>query len=398
MKRVLLILLGGLLLIAVALFANRLMQRAEPYDEVIKLGPSPEARANPYLAAEYFLRKQGIKVDQYHRLGAVYSRPSRGKTLLLLSSRDAMSPKQNEQLLQWTAKGGHLVVIAERLWNEEQGSSGDALLDGLGVQQYATERPRHAEENTQSKHGDMASKEHQDNYPQLTKLYLENEAAPAYIDFDQRYELYDANNQAHVWANSAEATHLLQLYYGEGLITVLSDAWIWESDQLADYDNAWLLWYLTQDSEVALVYNPDKDNLLTLLLRHFGPALLALALLLGLALWHFSLREGPLLQAQEKSRRQLLEHLRGSAEFLLHQRGQKQLLQNLQTDVLRRARRRHPGFERLAVAEQWRILARLSRLPSSAISQAMRPLPNKNFSANDFTRQVTHLQTLRNVL
>ncbi|MBP8238075.1 MAG: DUF4350 domain-containing protein, partial [Pseudomonas sp.] len=78
--------------------------------------------------------------------------------------------------------------------------------------------------------------------------------------------------------------------------------------------------------------------------------------------------------------------------------GQHSLLQGLQQDIQRRARHRHPGFERLAVAEQWQVLSRLTRQPSSVISQAMRPLPKQRLAAADFTRQVANLQTLRNAL
>ncbi|WP_410129723.1 hypothetical protein, partial [Klebsiella pneumoniae] len=39
-----------------------LTSRLQPYTETIDLGPSPEARRNPYLAAELFLRKQGVTV------------------------------------------------------------------------------------------------------------------------------------------------------------------------------------------------------------------------------------------------------------------------------------------------------------------------------------------------
>ena len=31
-----------------------------PYEEVVDRGPAPEALANPYLAAEHFLRQQGL--------------------------------------------------------------------------------------------------------------------------------------------------------------------------------------------------------------------------------------------------------------------------------------------------------------------------------------------------
>jgi hypothetical protein len=110
------------------------------------------------------------------------------------------------------------------------------------------------------------------------------------------------------------------------------------------------------------------------------------------------MRHGPLQAPASRARRQLEEHLRGSADFLLRRSGQHSLLKGLQQDINRRARRRHPGFEKLAVAEQWQVLGRLTRLPAKDISQAMRPLPPQRLSASDFTRQVAHLQTLRNAL
>lgn len=406
MSRTLRIGLLVLLVLILGLLGNYLLQRAESYEEVVTHGPSPEARANPYLAAEQFLRKQGIEVTRADNLTGLDSLPSRGHTLLLLANRSNLTPRQNERLLEWTARGGHLLFVAERMWDEEQGKSGDGLLDKLNVQQYPVEKLDEEEaEQASDEAGDEqepasedGEEQSQDAYPYLTKLYLENEQAPAYVDFDTDFHLYDANNLAHVWANSGEATHLLQIYHGDGLISIVSDAWVWQNENLGNYDNAWLLWYLSQDSAVTLVYNADRDNLLTLLQRHFAPALLALGLLIVLVLWHVGQRRGPLLQPQPASRRQLQEHLRAAADFLLRQGGQQRLLSNLQQDILRRARRRHPGFERLAVADQWQILGRLSRQPSTIISQAMRPLGEKRLSASDFTRQVAHLQTLRNAL
>ncbi|MBD9655021.1 DUF4350 domain-containing protein [Pseudomonas sp. PDM12] len=400
--------LGALLVLALGLLGSYLLQRAESYEEVVTHGPSPEALANPYLAAETFLRKQGLEVTRADNLSGLDTLPSRGHTLLLLANRSNLTPRQNERLLEWTARGGHLLFIAERMWDEEKGKSGDGLLDTLNVQQYPVEKldEDETEEPSDSTADEQAAEpasadsteEPADAYPELTKLYLENEQAPAYIGFDPDFHLYDANNLAHVWANSGEATHLLQIYHGDGLISIVSDAWIWQNVNLGSYDNAWLLWYLSQDSAVTLVYNADRDGLLSLLQRHFTPALLALGLLLVLTLWHVGQRRGPLLQPPPASRRQLQEHLRGGADFLLRHGGQQRLLSNLQQDILRRARRRHPGFERLAVADQWQILGRLSRQPSTVISQAMRPLGQKRLSASDFTRQVAHLQTLRNAL
>lgn len=408
MKRPLKIALAGLLLIALVWLGLYLLQQLNPYEEVVNHGPSPEVRSNDYLAAELFLRQQKLQVTRASGLDALQGLPNAGQTLLLLAPRHNMTPRQSQQVLDWTAKGGHLVFVAEEVWDEEKGSSGDLLLDSLGIQQYSTDEDedvdtaepaeKAGEAATASATEDKPEETEQDPYPELTKIYLENEEAPAYAEFDTTYHLFDAQDRAYAWANSGEATHMLQLEHGAGLVTVLTDAWLWENGSIADYDNAWLLWYLVQDSAVTLIHDSRRDDLFSQLLKHYPAALAALALLLALLLWHVGMRHGPLQEQPASARRQLEEHLRAGADFLLRRVGQQHLLNSLQRDIQRRARHRHPGFERLAVAEQWQVLGRLTRLPSSAVSQAMRPLPNQKLSAADFTRQVANLQTLRNAL
>lgn len=396
-----------------------LSQNLRPHTRTIELGPAPEARANPYLAAERYLRGRGLTVSSVRGLEGLGQLPSKGHTLVLLGSRNGITPGQNRQLMSWVERGGSLIVTAEDLWDDKAGKSGDPLLDPLGVRQYLSkdldktqgagagddkgqaqgdDAVTDSDAATPAEADDPTRASADDAYPDLTKLYLDNEQAPAYFGFDTQYHLFDSKNLAYAWANSHDTTHLLQLQQGEGLITVLTDNWIWQNDKLDEYDNAWLLWYLTQDSAVTLVYRADSDSLFSLLLRNYPQALLAGALLLALALWRASLRQGPLQPVPSRARRQLVEHLRASADFLLRQRGHAALLQGLQRDILRRARQRQPGFERLPIAEQWQHLGRMTRLPVGAISQAMRPYPKQRMSAADFTRQVAHLQTLRNAL
>lgn len=385
-------LLAALALALCGLLVHYLVGIAEPYEEIVDLGPAPEVRGNPFLAAEHFLATRSKAPRRADTLDLPGHVPAAGQTLLMLGNRSQMTPRQADQALAWAARGGHLLFIAEALWDEEKGRSGDLLLDKLGIQQYSSDELPEADADA----GQQPAVE--DPYPHLTRLYLENEQAPAYFAFDTDLHLYDAQDRAHVWANSGGATHILQLYHGDGLVTVLSDPDIWNNDAIGEHDHAWLLWYLTQGTEVTLLYRTESDNLGALLLRHFPQALLALALLGLLLLWRQGMRQGPVQQPRPLARRQLHEHLRASAECALRHGGQRRLLQALQQDIQRRARKRHPGFERLAVAEQWQMLARLSGQPTRAIGQAMRPPADKRLSAALFTDQVAYLQTLRNAL
>ncbi|POF39127.1 hypothetical protein B0D71_26850 [Pseudomonas laurylsulfativorans] len=377
----------ALLAVLVAALGVYLYLKATPYQTEIDHGPSPEARANPYLAAELFLRKQGLSVGHANGLDILPSLDPHQHSLLLLGDRYNMSPRQIDQVMNWTRAGGRLLFVAESLWDEKLGQSNDLLLDRVELRQSLSKDLKQPPPNVG-----------EDPYPQLTKLYLEDEDAPAYAGFDTAFHLEDPKNLAQAWANSAGATHMMQLNSGLGSIIVVTDADLWKTPAIEQYDNAWLLWYLTADTRVTLIFNTDHDSLPTLLLRYFPQALVALFALIGLGFWHFGIRQGPLLEPAPKARRQLQEHLRASADFLLRRNGQAGLLQALQQDILRRVRHRHPGFEQLGVAEQWLVLARLTGQPTRAISQAMSPRPKQRLSSVEFSRQVAHLQFLRNAL
>lgn len=360
--------------------------KAIPYDEVVDRGPSPEALGNPYLAAEHFLRQQGLAVERASGLERLSDLPPKDRSLLLLGERDNMTPRQVDQLLDWAKSGGHLLVVAEALWDEETAKSGDLLLDSLHIQQ------------TLSDESEQPAPARKQKKPDLTKLYVDNETAPAYFSFDTDFNLTDPKHLAQFSANSARSSHLMQLNLGQGRVTVVTDSDLWKTPEIGQHDNAWLLWYLNQGTDVSLLFNSDVDDLFTLLMRYFPQALVALTALIALALWQAGMRQGPIQAPAPRARRQLQEHLQASADFLLRRSGQGTLLHALQRDILRAARRRHPGFEHLNSADQWQVLEHLTRQPSHVISQALGPLAAKRLSSADFSRQVACLQTLRNAL
>lgn len=381
---------GGLALLLILVLGAAgyfLYRHATPYQELVDHGPSPEAQANPYLAAEMFLRERGLKVDHANSLEVLTSLKPVGNSLLLLGERSNMSPHQVDQVLDWARAGGRLIFVAEALWDEDTEQSGDLLLDRVQIHQQlsADQEP-------------PVQQDADDAFPKLTKIYLEGEQAPAYVSFDTDFDLVDPDNLAQSWANSATATHMVQLDYGQGSVTVLTDADIWKSPGIGLYDNAWLLWYLNTDTAVTLLFDTDHPSLWQLLWRYFPQALVALALLIGLWLWQAGSRQGPLQAPAPKARRQLREHLRASADFLLRHGGQAPLLQALHLDIRRRARRRYPGFEQLPSEAQWEVLAQLSQQPVSTVQQALQPLSGQRLSSADFSHQVAHLQTLRNAL
>lgn len=400
--KILLALLAALILSLIAFYVST---HIEFYQHTIKHGPSPEAQKNRYLAAELFLRKQGLQVSQAQNLDAINAQPPSGPhSLVYLAPRDDLSERQSQKLLSWAKQGGHLLFVAEALWDEETQQSGDLLLDAIGIQQFSYEVPGQETEGddhqdaTQQPSQDPDAKTPQASSKDLTRLQLSNEPAPAYAAFDPDYHLVDPQQRAHLSAQSEHATHVLQLRYGQGRITVVSDPWIWRNKNIKAYDHAWLLWYLTQDTHVTFIQHAEYPSLLELLLRHFTQALVVLGLLLVAGLWYFAMRHGPLQSTPPSHRRQLQEHLRGNADFMLRHDGSRHFVSQLQQEILRVARKRYPGFEHLAEQAQQQVLSRLSQQPLERIQQIMQPPGEPALGPVSFTRQVAHLQTLRNAL
>lgn len=89
-----------------------------------------------------------------------------------------MTPREVEQLMNWTRAGGRLLFVAEALWDDSTGSSGDLLLDRVRLRQLLSKDLK-----------EPAPELIKDHYPELTKLYLEDEEAPAYIGFDTDFHL-----------------------------------------------------------------------------------------------------------------------------------------------------------------------------------------------------------------
>lgn len=110
-------LLALLLLAGAGLYLSRHLER---YEKTVDQGPSPQAKANPWLAAEYFLRGLSIPVNTTDTLARLPDPSQSTQTLLLLNDREDMTPAQTERLLNWAEAGGHLLLVAEQLWNEKK--------------------------------------------------------------------------------------------------------------------------------------------------------------------------------------------------------------------------------------------------------------------------------------
>lgn len=315
--------------------------------------------------------------------------PSSGLHTLVLLSDDADFIAQHQQeLLTWVSAGGHLIVSAAQ---QHRNESTPSLLQVLNIsRQPAT--AHHAQDNSATTPIPLLVTA---DTPSLTRLYLENEQSPAYLAFSNHYHLEDHGNRAHAWANSDKGTHLLQLLHGAGLITLLSDLQLWHTPEISQYDHAWLLWYLSQDSEVTLLTPPTS-----LIQQSTGwpkhTALFSLLILLLGAAEYLRRRviasRTPHLSTHSLSKAQV------QALKKLSSSGQRNLILTLQKEIQQHAQQHQPAFADALVAEQWHLLAQLSGLPLSFIARCMQPPTAETVRIQVLAQQIAHLRQLINTL
>lgn len=365
-----------ILLIAVIALLILLSFNRDYTEKQVDLGYSFEAKTNKFLALERYLSAINVKYKKITHANSIYNKENKNKTLILLLGKSAQDNDDVKPLLDWVKAGGHLIMVANK---------DDPTLIQLGIS--------------------ISKQKEKKSTDQLTRLYLQNEQSPAYLSFDPSYHLTDSKNLAFAWANSSSNTHMLQMMLDKGMVTVLSDNDIWNNYSIDKNDNAWLAWYLTQDSEVLLWNNKkggprnrhsDSPSLFVEALKNFPYTLLATLVLLALLGWRLGTRLGPLLASPDKPRRQLTEHLTASSNFQLRYFNQAQVIIQLQNDILRIARIRHTGFKLLEPAQRWKILAKLAHLPEQKIAQLMQPPTASNIK--NYESYINQLQTLRNAL
>jgi len=122
-------LLGGLVL-AIALVGYFGIEWVE---KQVDRGYSEEALRNDFLAAELFLRKQGIETETVSGMGLLDALPDESDLILLTASRESMSERRRTALAEWVDAGGKLFVVVHSLYDEEAETSEDRLLDELGI-------------------------------------------------------------------------------------------------------------------------------------------------------------------------------------------------------------------------------------------------------------------------
>ncbi|MES9905440.1 MAG: DUF4350 domain-containing protein [Sedimenticola sp.] len=329
---------------------------------------SPQARKNPLLAADHFLSRSGIRSLSVRGREYLLKMPQESGLLLVSHLGPSLPPQREAALLSWIEEGGHLVITVAQEWDEESESSGNHLLDELGVELVIIDADEFEEETADEAVGENPA----ENSEKVTAVKFPGVAMPLNIAFTPNRILLDVNEQAEWGGWDEQGYHLLQYVIGRGRVTVLSDNRFLNNNQIGKEDHALLLWLLARDHERAwLLYSSNMPSLLRLLWSS-APQLMAAALvLLWVVVWHLGLTSGPRLTAGVFLRRNLLEHLQAAAAFAWRvDQGQK-MFESSRCAIEQEWQRRHPILARLDRKERCEWIGEQTGLSARAVESAL---------------------------
>ncbi len=369
--------LGGVCVLLAGWLGLWLTQNFERSVQRVSGEPSAEARRNPYLAAERFLRRLGLEVASQGSREWLQTPPEQPGLLLVRDLGWDLTAAQVDALETWMQGGGHLVVTPPGgAWGAE--AEPNPLLERFGVRLEAPQ-------------GDDAAGAR----PPAGGLYRIDGLAPGPVEvwLGDGPVLFDPAEKAQWRAAPAGAGfRWLRFRQGRGGLTVLTDQDWLRNQEIGDHDHAFLLAELAAGAERAwLLYRPAAPPLTRLLWQWAPELVLSVLLLIPLWLWFLTQRSGPLIHRGDPPRRNLLENLEAGARYTWRQDRGRSLVQASQRRIEQQWRRRHASLERKTPAERSQWIARLLDIEPRAVHRALyEPVRNEQ----EFIRVTAALRRL----
>jgi len=349
----------------------------EPVAKTVRSGPSLEARQNPFLAAQRFLRGAGLEATTASGRELLAAPPAPDHALVMADRPGTLGADQRQVLDAWMASGGHLILVATHLWDADDGASGDPFLDRYGIRQFS--------------HGRRASR---CSDTDAATAALPGTPRALEAAFRPQWYLRDASGEADGHLAGPCGRHLLTYPVGDGRLTVVTDTHLWHNQAIGDGDHAFLLGRLvalTDPAKVWLLRHARMPGLAALVWAHGWQALVAALALVAFALWAAYDRFGPPLPAGRPPRRSLAEHLDAMAGFQARQGRFEALIAPVRERLNARLERRLPQWRHWDRDQQAAWLAERTALPAPELEAALFAVPG---SERELTERIQTLQEL----
>ncbi|MEP4889164.1 MAG: DUF4350 domain-containing protein [Aliiglaciecola sp.] len=355
----------------------------ETYEKVTDIGFNEEARKQPFLAAKLFLEQQGTDVQLLEDYRLLYANtdaaifPNTDDTIVLSEGEIALSSSIAEQLLDWVNSGGHL-VIALNASQDADVFRANSLIQQLNLSVY------------------WLSEETE--YQFVATEIINPDEQPLMVNLETRYRLVlPEDPNIFYTAGDINGPTFAQMEMGDGLITMLTDVYIWNNYQIGVEDNVELLAQLGGNSSKVYIFSSRELPHWFSLLYDFAPYFIWFAaVLLALSMWHWSMRFGPIFRTSEDTSTPFSLHIKAAGEFYWRHKRQQALIEEIRHSVIVALHKKRPATKS---AERQQLLEQLSQLsgwPTDTINSLM--FSQTQMNETQFTQRIASLQTLRKML
>jgi hypothetical protein len=294
--------------------------------------------------------------------------------MLVLAMKDRLlTESEANDLVEWVAEGGYLVVGPQLEDGELTSASwNDRLLDRLGV---GVESLDHVEHRLR----------------EAVEIALLEGEAPLEVEFYAAVALSSDDDEVHafVWSE-----------FGDGLYLVLNDLEFLRSDQVGKLDHAALLWTVARFGgprrQVQLVYGMEHASIWSVIGSRDWPLILSAALLLGALAWRRAARFGPTIPVADAGSRALIDHVDGLGWFLWRRRRADALVDSAREALRKRMLARRPDLARADRHTQMRMLSEGREIAADGLYAAM--FGKRSPRRDDYTKTIRTLERLRREL
>lgn len=357
------------------------------YEEIDR-GYQGEAITNPFLAADYFLRRMGQKTEKVKLFTEKRFQLEAEDTLFVPGKRIAYNQRRSDYLLDWVKQGGHLIITA-KAFKEDDYQARDFILDAVGLQLA-----------WQINEGDSLEED------DPVSLDIEDEEDFWQIDFvDYQVVTYMPEfDQEIIWSvSNGNKLHAVQIKLGDGRLTLLSDTKMFRNDYIDEYDHAAFLYALSndqaQDSASGVFYYSlfeDQDSLLAWLWNHANPLMISILIMFVVFLWKIVPRFGPLINVHQPVSRRFLDHLEASGNYHWRQGHYSLLVREVRKQLSSQMKLKYPEWVHMSQKDQVTHLTDLSQLEPSVIEKALFEMQIER--VDDFVTKIKILEKLRKSL
>lgn len=356
--------------------------------------PSGEARLNPVLAAERLLQELGYNVSSEIEFAPSFELPAGADTALVLFNYRVLQPEDLEILLDWVARGGHLIIEIQPKYGRAYDPIFTPLNIDVTVPQYELDTSleslvsNEADDEDPTGTDDTQSPASFEGFPGRDywgDMTLDNRR---HIDFGPNDTVWTVADEDGVFAG--------QLAYEQGLLTVVSDLSLANNFWIGKSDHAYILTRLIGDpsdsGKVWLYYGQQFPSLASLIWQKADFLIKAGLIVLVLVLWRASGKFGPDIPRPSLARKAFLEHIAANGRFLWRKQQQAVLVSKTQESFLREFERRHPGSRHLSDSQRRRLMADICDVPEEKVDNALRQLRGR--SHHDFMEKMQLLRTI----